>query len=94
MNRGQSILLLGLIVSVIFSAIAVAYTKYTSRQLFVDSQMLDRERDELDIVWGKLQLEYGTWGAPGRVENLAHEKLRMRLPQSAEVVVIGRGYGG
>lgn len=93
MNRGQSILLLALIGGVIVSAVAVAYTKYTSRQLFVASQVLDRERDELDIVWGKLQLEYGTWGAPGRVENLAHERLGMRLPQPSEVIVIGRGNG-
>ena len=54
-------------------------------------QKLDRERDRIDMDWGKLQLEFGTVGAPMRVENLAHDDLRMRLPKAEEVVVIKVG---
>ena len=93
MNRGRVLMLLLLVFSVIGSAVGVVNAKYTSRQLFVASQELDRGRDELDIVWGKLQLEHGTWGSPGRVERLAREKLGMRLPKPVEVVVIGRDHG-
>jgi cell division protein FtsL len=76
---------------VIGSAISVVYAKYSSRQLFVNLQNQGRERDRIDMDWGKLQLEYGTVGAPMRVESMAHDDLKMRLPRAEEVVVIKIG---
>ncbi|MFM1891590.1 MAG: Cell division protein FtsL, partial [Pseudomonadota bacterium] len=40
--------------------------------------------------WGQLQLELGAWGTHGRVEKLARNRLSMRQPRPAEVVVIRR----
>lgn len=93
MNAARFIMLSLLVIAVLVSAIAVVSTKNTSRQLFVALQSLTRDSDELDIVWGKLQLEHGAWGAPGRVQQLAHDKLKMRLPMPVEVVVVRRSYG-
>ena len=91
MRRIHLTTLILLVLMVIGSAISVVYAKYSSRQLFVNLQSQDRERDRIDMDWGKLQLEYGTWGAPRRVETLAHDDLKMRLPRAEEVVVIKVG---
>ena len=91
MRRIHFGLLVLLVLLVIGSAVSVVYAKYSSRQLFVSLQDQDRERDRIDMDWGKLQLEYGTVGAPVRVESLAHDELKMRLPKAGEVVVIKIG---
>ena len=94
MTRAQAIMLLALSILVTGTAVFVAYAKYSSRQLFVELQSLAREQDEIDIVWGKLQLELSTWGTHARVERLARDELDMRLPKPEEIVVIRRGNGG
>lgn len=91
MRRIHFMLLNLLVLLVIGSAISVVYAKYSSRQLFVNLQNQGRERDRIDMDWGKLQLEYGTVGAPMRVESMAHDDLKMRLPRAEEVVVIKIG---
>lgn len=88
MRRIHLFMLMFLVFVVIGSAISVVHAKYASRQLFVSLQNLARERDTIDIDWGKLQLEFGTWGAPRRVETMAHDELKMRLPRAGEVVVL------
>jgi len=56
--------------------------------LFIELQQLTAERDRLNIDWGRLQIEHSTWASPGRVEQLAREKLGMREPDPAKVVIV------
>lgn len=88
MRRIHLIMLVLIVLMVIGSAVSVVHAKYSSRQLFVNLQELARERDHIDMDWGKLQLEYGTWGAPRRVESMAHDDLQMRLPRAREIIVV------
>jgi cell division protein FtsL len=76
-----------LLVMVVSSAVAVVYARHESRKYFVVLQQLSRERDELDIEWGRLQLEQGAWSAHGRIERIAREKLNMRLPMASNTVI-------
>lgn len=76
-----------LLVMVVSSAVAVVYARHESRRQFVDLQQLSRERDELDIEWGRLQLEQGAWSSHGRIERIAREKLNMRLPVAGNTVI-------
>lgn len=76
-----------LLVMVVSSAVAVVYARHESRKQFVELQQLSRERDELDIEWGRLQLEQGAWSAHGRIERIAREKLNMRLPVANNTVI-------
>jgi len=78
--------LLGL--AVVASGVAVVDSEYRSRALFVGVQELRKERDRLDVEWRNLRLELSTWANQGRVEQLARERLGMRPPAPAEVVVI------
>ena len=74
----------------VLSAMALIYTKHESRKLFVELEQLTRERDELNIEWGQLQIEQSTWATHARIEQVATEDLSLVRPQSTEIYVIER----
>ncbi|MEM7294537.1 MAG: cell division protein FtsL [Pseudomonadota bacterium] len=81
--------MVGLLVALIFcSAMGVVYSKHVSRSLFVESRALQAEIDELNIDWGRLQLEQSTWATHGRVEQLASGKLGMYVPDFNQRVMV------
>ncbi|HCH0557065.1 MULTISPECIES: cell division protein FtsL [Pseudoxanthomonas] len=82
------LLLIVVIVANIATAIAVVYARHQHRVLFVQLNQLDKARDELNIEFGRLQLEQATVGESNRVERIARERLGMKSPESADVVVI------
>jgi cell division protein FtsL len=70
------------------SAFAVIYSKHQSRKLFVELQQVRKQIDELNIEWGRLQLEQSAWSAHGRIESIARKRLGMKLPDADEVIYI------
>ena len=52
-----------LILANLISAIGVVHARYRHRQLFVDLSRLEKNRDELNIEFSRLQLEQATWAA-------------------------------
>jgi cell division protein FtsL len=87
-TAGQLAGLVLLVLSVIFSGVAVVHAKYESRNLFVQLQVLRAERDRADMDWGRLQLELATRGALGRVMRIADERLQMQAPRPEQIVVV------
>ena len=81
-------LISSLAVAVVVSSVWVIKAKHQSRQLFVELEELNRERDRLQIDWGRLQLEQSTWGTHPRIESLASQRLNLATPRPDEVVVI------
>jgi len=77
-----------LLLIVIASALGVVYSKHESRKLFVQLQSLEKERDRMDIEWGKMQLEQSTWATHARIERLARKKLDMTIPDAKNVVIL------
>ncbi|HEY0634928.1 MAG TPA: cell division protein FtsL [Gammaproteobacteria bacterium] len=77
-----------LAVAVFVSAIAVIYSIHQSRKLFVQLQSLQVQRDEMDVEWGRLQLEQSTWATDARIEELARRKLDMIIPAAGAVVMV------
>ena len=84
---GRFFVLALLVVMLISTAVGVVYTRHESRKLFVGLQQLERERDDLNIEWGRLQLEQGAWSSHGRIERIAREKLEMRMPDASTMVI-------
>ncbi|MBT8442708.1 MAG: cell division protein FtsL [Gammaproteobacteria bacterium] len=84
----EYVTILALAVAVMASAIASVYAKHESRQLFTELQSLSTERDEMEVEWGKLQIEQSTWSTYGRVEQLAREQMDMRVPPPEEVSLL------
>ncbi len=88
-RRGwQVMIVIGLVVLMIASALGVVYAKFQARVLFTELQELRQEKETMDIEWGLLQLEQSTWAAHGRVENIARKRLGMVLPRPQQVVII------
>jgi cell division protein FtsL len=82
------VLLAIVIMACIATAIGVVYARHQHRVLFMQLNKLDRERDELNIEFGRLQLEQATVAESTRVEQIARDRLGMKSPESADVVVI------
>jgi cell division protein FtsL len=80
--------LLVLLVLVLVSALGVVYTKYRSRMLFAEIQLLEQELDGYEVELGQLQLEQNTWAERSRIERLARSKLGMVLPQREAIFYI------
>jgi len=81
-------LLVIVFVLVLASAVGVVFSKHESRKLFVQLQTLQKERDQMDIEWGRMQLEQSTWATHGRIERLARKKLDMTIPRAENVKII------
>lgn len=88
--RGRLLVSLMLLVGVVASGIAVVDARQQSRRLFVTLSALETERDELNIEFGRLQLEQATWVESNRLEQVARNQLGMVFPGTGETVVIRR----
>lgn len=79
---------ISLVIVIVASAIGVIYAKHHNRMLYVELRELEVNRDNLNVDWGRLQLEQSTWATHGRVESAARKRLNMRNVDYAEVVII------
>jgi cell division protein FtsL len=77
-----------LVLANIVTAIGVVNARHQHRQLFVRLTRLEHARDELNIDFGRLQLEQATWAEANRIDQIARTKLGMRFPETADIVVI------
>ncbi|QNH14022.1 cell division protein FtsL [Xanthomonas sp. GW] len=82
------LLLIVLLACTISSAIGVVYMRHRHRQLFVELSRLEHNRDELNIEFGRLQLEQATWAESNRVDQVARERLGMKFPETGDIVVV------
>lgn len=87
-SRLELWLCLPLAVAVVVSAVWVAATRHEARQLFIELESLNRERDRLQVDWSRLQLEESAWAAHPRIESLARERLSLALPDQRDVVML------
>jgi cell division protein FtsL len=69
------------------SAVAIIYIKHQSRELFIELEMLNTERDKLNIQWSELQAEENIWATPMRIEREAINKLNLQRPPIKKIKV-------
>lgn len=81
-------MLIGLLMLLMISALAVIYCKYRSRQVFMSIQNVEKKLDQYEVKWGQLQLEQTTLTEHNRVERLARKQLSMTMPQREKIVFI------
>ena len=79
-----------MLVAMLASALGVVWTRHESRVLFVKLTALQNQRDELNIEYGKLELEQATWGEPRRIDQEARTKLGMVTPQPQDIQLVRR----
>lgn len=78
------VLLTGLLVS----ALAAIYSKYYSRQIFIEIQKQERILDQYEVEWGQLQLELTTLAEHDRIEQLARRQLKLVMPLREKIIYI------
>ncbi len=81
-------LLIVLALANVATAVGVVYARHRHRVLFVELTKLEKERDELNIEFGRLQLEQATVAESTRIERVATARLGMKFPEAGDVVVI------
>lgn len=73
---------------VLASSLGVVYAKHQSRKLFVELDTLKKERDEMNINWGRLQLEQSTLATHNRIEETAKKRLNMVTPEYKQILIV------
>jgi cell division protein FtsL len=76
--------------AVLASAVAVVSARHEARALFVELEKLSAERDQLNIEWGKQQLEQSSWSNPAIVERVAADRQHMVFPKPNEVEIVAQ----
>ena len=80
---------LGLLVAAnVATALLIVRDRHEHRQGFVALNRLEKARDELNIEFGRLQLEQATWAQANRIDQVARERLGMKFPEAEDIVVV------
>jgi cell division protein FtsL len=82
-----NLLLLAVLVA---CALGLVTSQHKARKLFSELEREHQRMRELDIEYGRLQLEASTWGLHSRVEKIATGTLGLRAPDPRRVRLIGR----
>jgi cell division protein FtsL len=80
-----NLLLLAVLVA---CAIGLVTSQHKARKLFSNLEREQNRARELDIDYGRLQLEASTWGLHQRVEKIATGTLGMRVPDPRRARII------
>ena len=79
---------LALAVGVVASGVWIVEVEHRSRQLFIQAEALSRELEEIEIDWGRLQIEQSTHGAHSLVETTARQRLQLVEPSKDQLAVV------
>ncbi|OGA07733.1 MAG: cell division protein FtsL [Betaproteobacteria bacterium RIFCSPHIGHO2_12_FULL_69_13] len=82
-----NLLLLAVLVA---CALGLVTSQHKARKLFSDLEREQVRSRDLDVEYGRLQLEASTWGLHARVEKVASGTLGMRSPDPRRVRVVPR----
>jgi cell division protein FtsL len=77
-----------LLAAIFVSSLAKVWVVHLNRTTFTAVQVAQATRDEMDIEWGRLQIEQAAWSTHARVEQVAAERLSMRVPDPDAVVIV------
>lgn len=76
------------VVADVLSAIGIVFARHEHRQVFIELTRLEKARDELNIEFGRLQLEQATWAESNRIDQVARTRLGMVFPETRDIVVV------
>jgi cell division protein FtsL len=72
----------------LLTALAVIYSKYYSRLMFIEIQKQEKALDQYEIQWGQMQLELKMLAEQNRVELKAQEELKLMVPLREKIIYI------
>jgi cell division protein FtsL len=77
-----------LLAAAVICALSVVTSQHRARKLYIELQAQKEQARQMDVEWGQLQLEQSTWATLARVEKIAVQQLRMRLPKEGQIQFI------
>ncbi len=80
------LILLG--VAILTSCLGLVYVRAESRNVFAELHLLERQKDDLNVEYGRLILERATWSLHHLVEQEAGNKLGMARPSDERIVTL------
>jgi cell division protein FtsL len=87
-SRMRLVGLIALLMVLMTSALAVIYSKNTSRSIFIEIERYERALDQYEVEWGQMQLELSTLAEQNRVERIAKERLKLVLPPHENIIYL------
>lgn len=66
-------------------ALGLVSAQQRARKLYAEREQAQRQARELEVEYGRLQLEAGTWSRPARITKIATGKLGMQAPEPRRV---------
>jgi cell division protein FtsL len=85
-----SVAIVALWVTALGSAAGAIYSKHRARELFVQLERLNNQRDNLEVEWGQLQLEQSAWSTHAFVERVASTRLKMATPPPKDIELVSQ----
>ncbi len=82
------VLIAALVVANVTTALVLVRDRHEHRLQFTALSKLEKARDELNIEFGRLQLEQATWAESNRVDQVARARLDMLFPRTEDIVVL------
>jgi cell division protein FtsL len=70
------------------SAMAVIYSKYQSRLLFIEIQKQEKILEQSEVEWGQLQLELMYHTEQNQIERNAVDKLKLVMPPRENIIYV------
>ena len=77
-----------LVVANVVTALVLVRDRHEHRLQFIALTKLEKARDELNIEFGRLQLEQATWAESNRIDQVARTRLQMSFPRTEDIVVL------
>lgn len=74
-----------LAVVLVLCALSVVTARHHARRAFIGLQAEQDRARNLDIEWGRLQLEQSTWAMHTHVEQVARQHLQMAVPEPKQI---------
>ena len=82
-----------LLLAILICSLSVVTSQHKARRLFQAMEAEQERARQLEIEFGQLQLELSTWATSPRIEKIAHDKLKMRTPETAKIITVTSGGG-
>jgi cell division protein FtsL len=81
---------LNLLLLVVLTACALGLvtSQHQARKIFGELEREEERSRQLEVEYGQLQLEAGTWADRARVERIAGRQLRMRVPEARRLQIV------
>ena len=77
-----------LLLVLVVCALGLVTSQHKSRKLFSELEREQERARQLEIEYGRLQLEASTWGLHSRVERIAGSTLGLRAPDPRRVRMV------